>query len=124
MIDVDGRLCPCRRLLDILGRPVVATHLTGTGGGQVLPVLLSKLKKIISGHVEDQSGQSSTEIGGKSRIYFEQRWFGESINTQPSSVTKGTELTRHSAIGGGLLAGCLTAALSSVSTVVKRQESW
>jgi hypothetical protein len=150
--DILGRVTPCRRLLEILGYPVVPSTFTTLPGAlnSVLPELARKLgllldppkkslrittdDKLESKALNSTAPEAAAGSNDAMRTYYEHRWFGGSSSDGLSEgeggsqgqrdVTVSTELHRHPDLGGGLLAGCYTAALTSASTQVTLSELW
>jgi hypothetical protein len=142
--DVEGRVCGCRKLMDVLSRSLVASPLTPplpavTRGG-VLGQLTAKLERELGiagrGSATGSGGDASTPAPSAQanalQQYHESRWFvtsGAATGTAAAPASnetgpKSTILTRHSELSGGLLAGASTAALSSISTTVTRSKLW
>jgi len=140
--DVEGRVCGCRKLVDLLGRPLVASPLTPpadgvraeTHGG-VLGELTAKLGKEL-GLVRSPvscAGDAGPAGGAQASAppqHNESRWFapssagGSGAPADDDTGPAATILTRHSELSGGLLAGASTAALSTISSVVTRSKLW
>ena len=145
--DVEGCVCPCRRLVAILARPVVPSPLTpplpgadpGAPRGGVVSELVAKLDAEIKGSSGTVCGLVAAPAGSGAasappstensmQKYVSAKWFSApSQENKPEVVeetTVQTLLHRHPDLDGSLLAGCHTVPLVSVSTVIKRSELW
>ena len=151
--DTLGRVCDCRKLMDLLGRPLAPSPLTpaldsaggGGSGGGVLAELTAKVARELAdiSQAQPAGGASAGKEGARPRpnpagsgavqLFFESKWFGgsglapaspESAPDGTSAVAQESMLTRHSELQGGLLAGASTAALASIATSVTRSVLW
>jgi hypothetical protein len=138
--DTLGRIISCRRLMQILSYPVVPSQLTTlpNAEGYVLPELVRKLglMSLGDGDVPGTSGLTSSDNGSAQmtgevlQAYHENRWFGVGKSNADLNSVEGiegrgsVELRRHSELGGGLLAGCVTANLANVSSKIIQSEFW
>jgi hypothetical protein len=113
--------------MEQLGRPLVSSPITPltSNSTDVLNELLTKLRLALTAHKHDSGALVTSEDA--LALYYQSRWFGERDEQplekapqiqRPTDITVTTDLMRHSELGGGLLAGCQTACLTSVSTVV------
>ena len=149
--DTTGRVCPCRQLLELLARPRVASALTrplpGTPSSSsssasqpsVLAELAAKLDAGESHHRGNNnnnsmvvSSTSSAEPAVGQQSYHAGRWFAPNSNNALTLAVPGDESSSMNATAvisrvpetDGLLAGCDTALLTSLSNTAQRSSVW
>jgi len=146
--DTTGRVCPCRQLLELLARPRVTSALTrplpcasSTSGAAQPSVLAEFAAKLDAGDSHHRGNSSGSMVASPAspqgpaigqQSYHAGRWFAPNSNSSAltlavpgnSSSMHATAVISRVPETDGLLAGCDTALLTSLSNTAERSSVW
>lgn len=111
-----GRVCSCRRLINIISRNVVDNMPIHN---PVLKELIMRFEYLLLKFNDSQNKKNKNKNVKYS--YFEKRWFGrpdEENEGDERQITENVELKLHPNLEGGVLAGAYTAYLHSSASLL------